>query len=190
MIKQLRPALVIFGLLTLLTGVIYPLLVTGIAQVVFPYQANGSIILQNGTPVGSALIGQSFSDPKFFWGRPSSNSSFSYDPLGSKGSNYGPLNPTWITLVQERIQALQSADPGNTQPIPVDLVTASGSGRDPDISLAAARSQAGRVARIRNLPLATVMSLIDQNTVMRGLGILGEPVVNVLKLNLALERIQ
>jgi K+-transporting ATPase ATPase C chain len=190
MLKQLRPALIIFGLLTLLTGIIYPLVVTGITQVVFPFQANGSLIVQNGTPVGSALIGQSFSDPKFFWSRPSSDTFFPYNSLGSTGSNYGPLNPTWLTLVQERDQALQAADPGNTQPIPVDLVTASGSGLDPHISVAAARYQAGRVARIRNLPLTTVMSLIDQNTFKRGLGFLGEPVVNVLELNLALERLQ
>jgi K+-transporting ATPase ATPase C chain len=190
MIKQLRPALVIFGLLTLLTGIVYPLFVTGIAQVVFPYQANGSIILQNGTPVGSALIGQPFSDPKYFWGRPSSNSSYPDNPLGSRGSNYGPLNTTWLALVQERIQTLHAADPGNTLPIPVDLVTASGSGLDPDISLAAARYQAGRVARLRNLSLSIVMKVIDQYTIKRGLGFLGEPVVNVLEINLALERIQ
>jgi K+-transporting ATPase ATPase C chain len=190
MLKQLRPAFIIFGLLTLLTGIIYPLIVTGIAQVVFPSQANGSIIIQNGTPVGSALIGQPFSDPKLFWGRLSSNSAFPDNPQGSMGSNYGPLNPTWLNLVQERIQALQAADPGNTQLIPVDLVTASGSGLDPHISVAAARYQAGRVARLRNLPPNTVLNLIEQYTIKRGLGFLGEPVVNVLELNLALERLQ
>jgi K+-transporting ATPase ATPase C chain len=190
MLKQLRPAIITFVLLNLLTGVLYPLVITGISQLAFPFQANGSIIKQNGKSVGSALIGQPFSDPKYFWGRPSSSTPFPYNPLGSQGSNDGPLNPSWLSLVQQRVEAYHEVDPEKTLPIPVDLVTASGSGLDPHISLAAARYQASRVARTRNIPLATVNRLIDQYTTRRGLGFLGEPVVNVLKLNLALEGIK
>ena len=190
MLKQIRPALVIFGLLTLITGVVYPLVVTGIAQLVFPKQANGSIIMQNNEPVGSVLIGQWFSDPKYFWGRPSSSTPYPYNPLGSMGSNMGPLNPVWLQSVQGRVNALRAIDPENTLLIPVDLVTASASGLDPQISVAAARYQASRIARLRGLDLNTVMGLIDQFTTNRWLGFLGEPVVNVLELNLALERLQ
>jgi K+-transporting ATPase ATPase C chain len=189
-LKQIRPALVIFGLLTLITGIVYPLAVTGIAQLVFPKQANGSIIMQNNEPVGSALIGQWFSDPKYFWGRPSSSTPYPYNPLGSTGSNEGPLNPAWLQSVQGKVKALRAAEPENTLLIPVDLVTASGSGLDPQISVAAARYQASRIARLRGLDLNTVMGLIDQYTANRWLGFLGEPVVNVLELNLALERLQ
>lgn len=188
--RQVRPAVIIFLLLTVLTGLVYPFFITGIAQVAFPYQANGSIIENQGKAVGSALIGQPFSDPKYFWGRPSSSSGYSYNPLGSTGSNFGPLNPSWISLVQERVQALHAADPGNNLPIPVDLVTASASGLDPHISLAAAEYQAARVARLRSLSMSLVEGLISKYTINRGLGFLGEPVVNVLELNLALDGIK
>jgi K+-transporting ATPase ATPase C chain len=193
MSSHIRPALVSLLLLTLLTGIAYPLLVTGIAQVVFPRQANGSLIVQNGQVVGSSLIGQSFDDPKYFWGRLSATSTFPYNAFNaealtaSSGSNYGPLNPALMTMVQGRIDALKAADPTNTQPIPVDLVTASGSGLDPHISPAAAVYQLDRVARARGLAPAMVQQLIDQHTQGRDLGLLGEPRVNVLELNLALD---
>jgi K+-transporting ATPase KdpC subunit len=187
MLKQLRPALVILGIFTVLTGLIYPLAVTGVAQVLFNHQANGSLIEQNGTVVGSELIGQQFSDPKYFWGRLSDTPDFPYNASSSSGSNYGPDNPALLAAVQARIDALRAADPGNTDPIPVDLVTASASGLDPDISVAAALYQAGRVARDRGLSEDTVTALIDQNTTPRQFGILGEPYVNVLSLNLALD---
>ncbi|MFN8595722.1 MAG: potassium-transporting ATPase subunit KdpC [Anaerolineae bacterium] len=190
---QLRPALVSLALLTLLTGLIYPLLVTGIAQLIFPRQANGSLIVQNGQLVGSALIGQAFDDPKYFWGRLSATGTYPYNAFNaenltaSSGSNYGPLNPALLTMVQARIDALKKADPTNTKPIPVDLVTASGSGLDPHISPAAAAYQLDRVARARGLDPAVVQQLIDQHTQGRDLGLLGEPRVNVLELNLALD---
>jgi K+-transporting ATPase ATPase C chain len=193
MSSQFRPALVSLLLLTLLTGLAYPLLVTGIAQVVFPRQANGSLIVQNGQVVGSALIGQSFDDPKYFWGRLSATGTVPYNAFNAKsltasaGSNYGPLNPALLQAVQGRIDALKTADPTNTLPIPVDLVTASASGLDPHISPAAAAYQLDRVARARGLDPAVVQKLIDQNTQGRDLGILGEPRVNVLELNLALD---
>lgn len=187
MIAHIRPAIVSLLLFTLLTGLAYPLVVTGLAQVVFPAQANGSLIVQNGKVIGSRLIGQEFTDPKYFWGRPSATSPNAYNAAASSGSNLGPSNPALTEAVQERIDALRAADPGNTQPIPVDLVTASGSGLDPDISLAAAQYQAPRVARLRGLPLQKVLDLIDQATQGRQLGFLGEPRVNVLKLNLALD---
>ncbi|MBI5566291.1 MAG: potassium-transporting ATPase subunit KdpC [Chloroflexi bacterium] len=193
MSSQLRPALVSLLLLTLLTGVAYPLLVTGIAQVVFPRQANGSLIVQNGQVVGSSLIGQSFDDPKYFWGRLSATGTFPYNAFNaenltaSSGSNYGPLNPALMEMVQGRIAALKAADPNNAKPIPVDLVTASASGLDPHISPAAAAYQLDRVARARGLDAAVVKQLIDQHTQGRDLGILGEPRVNVLELNLALD---
>lgn len=196
MYSQFRPAIVSLILLTLITGLIYPLVVTGIAQVVFPHQANGSLIVKDGKAVGSELIGQSFDDPKYFWGRLSATGTFPYNAFnaenltGSSGSNYGPLNPALMDAVQARIDALKAADPENTAPIPVDLVTASGSGLDPHISVAAALYQVARVARERGLSEEQVRQLIDQNTEGRQFGFLGEPRVNVLKLNLALDGIQ
>jgi K+-transporting ATPase ATPase C chain len=175
--------------------VIYPLLITGVAEAVFPRQANGSLIIENGKPVGSELIGQQFSDPKYFWGRLSATGDFPYNPYnartgtGSSGSNYGPMNPALVKAAQARIAALRAADPGNTTPIPVDLVTASGSGLDPNISVAAALYQAPRVARLRGLRLSQVQALIARYTQGRQLGFLGEPRVNVLELNLALDAI-
>src|SRR5499427_8745899 len=191
--SQLRPALVSLGIFTILTGLLYPLAVTGIAQVVFPWQANGSLMVRNGQPVGSALIGQPFDDPKYFWGRLSATSPAAYTAFnadkqsGSSGSNYGPLNPALLEAVQGRIKALREADPSNTAPIPVDLVTASGSGLDPHISPAAAAYQAGRVARARGLSEEAVRQLVAQHTEPRTLGLLGEPRVNVLAVNLALD---
>jgi K+-transporting ATPase ATPase C chain len=187
MLKQFKIALILFAFLTILTGLLYPALITGIAQVIFPSQANGSLITQNGQVVGSSLIGQQFDDPKYFWGRLSATGDHPYNAASSGGSNLGPTNPALIKEVSDRIAALQAADPGNTQPIPVDLVTSSGSGLDPDISIAAARYQAARVARIRGLALDRIEALIDQYTTGRIFGILGEPRVNVLSLNLALD---
>jgi len=194
--SQLRPALVSLGILTLLTGLLYPLVVTGIAQVVFPWQANGSLIVQNGRPVGSALLGQPFDDPKYFWGRLSATSPAPYTAFnaekltGSSGSNYGPLNPALFEAVQGRIKALREADPTNTAPVPVDLVTASGSGLDPHISPAAAAYQASRVARARGLGEDALRQVVAQHTAGRTLGLLGEPRVNVLTLNLALDHLK
>jgi K+-transporting ATPase ATPase C chain len=182
--NQLRPALTIFAMLTIITGVIYPLVVTGISQVIFPSQSNGSIIVIDGKAAGSELIGQQFDDPKYFWGRVSA---VGYNADLSSGSNYGPMNPALVDSVQARIDALQAADPNNTLPIPVDLVTASASGLDPHISVAAALYQVHRVASARGLSEADVQSLVDKYTEGRQLGFLGEPRVNVLKLNLALE---
>jgi K+-transporting ATPase ATPase C chain len=194
---QLRPAIVALVMLMIITGVIYPLVVTGIAQAIFPYQANGSIILgADGKPVGSALIGQQFDDPKYFWGRLSATApvpytAFNADKLtGSSGSNYGPLNPALADAVKSRIDALKAADPGNTAPIPVDLVTSSGSGLDPHISPAAAEYQVRRVSRARGLDEARVRELVVRHTEGRELGILGEPRVNVLELNLALDALR
>jgi potassium-transporting ATPase KdpC subunit len=194
--SQLRPALVALGIFTILTGLVYPLVVTGIAQVVFPWQANGSLIVRNGQPVGSALIGQPFDDPKYFWGRlsatsPAGYTAFNGDKLtGSSGSNYGPLNPALVEAAQARIKALQEADPSNTAPIPVDLVTASGSGLDPHMSPAAAAYQVGRVARARGLSEDTVRQMLAQHTEGRTFGLLGEPRVHVLALNLALDDVK
>ena len=196
MTSQLRPAFFMLLILTLITGVIYPLVVTGIAQVVFPSQANGSLIMVGGKAVGSELIGQQFDDPKYFWGRISATGTFAYNAFnaenltGSSGSNYGPLNPALMDMVQARIDALKAADPDNTLPIPVDLVTASGSGLDPHISIAAANYQVHRVAAARGLSEADVQALVDKYTEERQLGFLGEPTVNVLKLNLALDGVQ
>ena len=184
MLKQLKPALIIFGLMAVLTGLLYPAVITGIAQVLFPHQANGSLIFRNGQVVGSELIGQQFDQPQYFWGR---ISAVGYDASTSGGTNFSAMNPALEKQVSDRIATLKAADPGNNQPIPVDLVTASGSGLDPNISIAAARYQAGRISRARNLSIDQVYTLIDQNTQGRFLGILGEPRVNVLKLNLALD---
>jgi potassium-transporting ATPase KdpC subunit len=187
MLKQLKIAVILFGLLTILTGLLYPALITGIAQVVFPYQANGSLIIQNGQVVGSALVGQQFDDPRYFWGRLSATGDHPYNAAISGGSNLGPTNPALEKQVSDRIAALKAADPDNQLPIPVDLVTTSGSGLDPDISIAAARYQAARVARVRGLAPDRVQSLIDQSTTGRIFGFLGEARVNVLQLNLALD---
>ena len=184
---QLRPALVILVALTFVTGVAYPLLVTGVAQAVFPSQAQGSLITKDGKLVGSALIGQSFDDPKYFWGRPSATSPFRYNAASSSGSNLSPTNPDLVKAVQARVEALRAADPGNTAPVPVDLVTASGSGLDPHISPAAALYQVSRVAKARKLDPERVVQLVAQHTEGRWLGLLGEPRVNVLALNLALD---
>ena len=185
--RTLRPALSVFVMLTLVTGLAYPLLVTGIAQLVFPFTANGSVVSVDGKPVGSALIGQSFSAPKYFWGRPSATSPMANNGLASGGSNLGSNNPALLDAVKGRIEALRAADPGNTQAVPVDLVTASGSGLDPEISLAAAHYQAARIARSRSLPVAQVQALIELNAMRPWLGVIGEPRVNVLALNLALD---
>jgi len=187
--EQLRPALASFVLFTVLTGIVYPLAVTGIAQAVFPAQANGSVIVKDGKAVGSRLIGQPFDDPKYFWSRLSATSPQPYNGAASSGSNYGPLNDALMDAVRGRVDALKAADPTNAMPIPVDLVTASGSGLDPHISPAAARYQIGRVARARGLSEATVADLVGRHTTGRQWGVLGEPVVNVLELNLALDAI-
>ena len=183
----LRPALTLFVVLSLVTGLLYPLAVTGVAQTVFPHQANGSLIQRGGTAVGSQLIGQSFTEPGHFWGRPSATAPMPYNAAASGGSNLGPTHPALAQVVQARIAALRAADPGNLQPVPVDLVTASASGLDPHISLAAAAYQAPRVARARGLPLTQVQALVQQHTESPWLAWLGEPRVNVLALNLALE---
>jgi K+-transporting ATPase ATPase C chain len=190
---QLKPAIILLALLTLMTGVIYPLVVTVIAQVAFPAQANGSLIVKDGQPIGSRLIGQPFDDPRYFWGRLSATGTYPYNSFNaealtaSSGSNYGPLNPDLMNIVQGRIDALKAADPSNTQPIPVDLVTASGSGLDPHVSPAAAEYQVARVARARGMDESIVRQLVAQHTQGRDLGVLGEPRVNVLELNLALD---
>jgi K+-transporting ATPase ATPase C chain len=193
MTSQLRPAIVLFFILTVITGILYPLAVTGIAQVIFPFQANGSVIAQNGQAVGSNLIGQQFDDPKYFWGRLSATGTFAYNAYNaqnltaSSGTNYGPLNPALVKAVQARMAALHAADPENNTPIPVDLVTASGSGLDPDSSPASALYQVARVARVRNLSVEAVTQLVNQHTQGRQFFIFGEPRVNVLQLNLALD---
>jgi K+-transporting ATPase ATPase C chain len=193
MLSQFRPALVALLMLTVVTGVIYPLAVTGLAQALFPAQANGSLIVQAGQVVGSALIGQPFDAPGYFWGRLSATGTFPYNAFNadhltaSSGSNLGPLNPALLDAAQARIDALRAADPGNTARIPVDLVTASGSGLDPHISPAAARYQVPRVAAARGLSEMQVRQLVDAHTQGRQFGFLGEPVVNVLQLNLALD---
>ena len=183
----LRPALSLLILLTVLAGIVYPLAVTGLAQVLFPHQANGSLLLKGGKPVGSALIGQSFTAPKYFWGRPSATTPQAYNGIGSTGSNLGPSNPALTDAAKQRVASLQAADPGNRAPIPVDLVTASGSGLDPEISSAAAQYQLARVARARGLPVDEVQMLVARYTRGRQFGVLGEPRVNVLELNLALD---
>ena len=185
--SHLRAALVSLVVLTGVTGVVYPVVVTAIAQLVFPYQANGSLIVKDGKVVGSTLIGQSFDDPRYFWGRPSATSPFGYNAASSSGSNLSPTNPALVKSVQERVDALRAADPDNKTAVPVDLVTASGSGLDPHISPAAARYQVGRVARARKLDPTAVRQLVESHTEGRQWGFLGEPRVNVLALNLALD---
>jgi K+-transporting ATPase ATPase C chain len=183
----LRPAVVMLLILSLLTGLVYPLLTTVAAQALFPAQAGGSLILRDGKPVGSALIGQSFSEPKYFWGRLSATGPVPYNAAASSGSNYGPLHPALLDAAKARLQALKDADPESTAPVPVDLITASGSGLDPEISLAAAQYQRDRVAQARGLAPDQVQALIDAHAASRWLGFLGEPRVNVLALNLALD---
>lgn len=187
MIRELRPALLVFVLLSAATGLAYPGLVTAIAVLAFPAQAGGSLIVRDGRVVGSALLGQPFSDPRYFWGRPSATGPQPYNAGASSGSNLGATNPALLEAAAARIAALRAADPGNDAPVPVDLVTASGSGLDPHVSPAAARYQAARVARARNLARERVLALVAAHTQGRTLGILGEPRVNVLTLNLALD---
>jgi len=189
-LKHLRIAIVALLFFTVLTGLAYPLVVTGIGQVLFPGNANGSLIKENGKIVGSELIGQPFSDPRYFWSRLSATGPFPYNAAASSGSNYGPTNPALFDAVKGRIKQLRDADSTNTLPIPVDLVTASGSGLDPHISVAAALYQLNRVARDRNMSVGQVRSLVDQYTEGRQFGFLGEPSVNVLLLNLALDTVQ
>src|SRR5881409_1358680 len=184
MIAHIRPAIVSLILLSAVTGVVYPMVVTAIAQLIFPHQADGSLIVKDGKVVGSALIGQPFDDPKYFWGRPSATSPFGYNAASSSGSNQSPTNPDLIKAVQSRVEALRAADPGNAAPVPVDLVTASGSGLDPHISPAAALYQVQRVAKARNLEEAVVQRLVALHTEGRLLSLFGEPRVNVLDLNL------
>jgi K+-transporting ATPase KdpC subunit len=189
MLRQLRIALILLVIFTVITGIIYPLVVTGIAQGLFHHQANGSLITKNGTVVGSELIGQWFSEPQYFWGRLSATTSVPYNATASSGSNLGPSNPALQAAIQARIDALKEYDPNNTQPIPVDLVTYSASGLDPDISIAAADYQVPRVARYRGLSEEQVTALVKQYTEGRQFFIFGEPRVNVLELNLALDNL-
>ena len=188
MLAQCRIAVISLALFTVLTGIVYPAFVTAIAQVAFPHQANGSLILQDGKPVGSELIGQPFDDPGYFWGRPSTTAPFPDNAGASTGSNLSPTNPSLIQAVQGRVEALRAADPGNLAPVPVDLVTASGSGLDPHISPAAALYQVARVARLRKQDPQIVQRLLDEHVEERLLGLFGEPRVNVLLLNLDLDR--
>jgi K+-transporting ATPase ATPase C chain len=183
----IRPAVTLLLLMTALLGIVYPLVVTGIAKVAFPDQAAGSLIMKDGKAVGSTLIGQNFTAPKYFWGRPSATGNAPYNGVASAGSNLGPLNPALTDAIKARAEALRAADPGNNAPVPVDLVTASGSGLDPEISVAAAQYQLARVAKARGLTNEAVQKLIDAHTKGRWLGFLGEPRVNVLELNLALD---
>lgn len=185
--SELRPALIVFGLLTLITGIVYPLIVTGIGQGAFGNEANGSAIMAGERMLGSRFLGQPFTSPKYFWGRPSATSPQPYNAAASSGSNLGPINPALEAAVKDRIAALRAADPGNTAPVPVDLVTASGSGLDPHISPAAAEYQVARVARERGVSEEQLRKLVQAATEGRTLGILGEPRVNVLELNLSLE---
>lgn len=189
LLKSLRPAIVSFVLLSAITGLLYPLAVTGVGQGLFPRQAAGSLIEVDGKTVGSELIGQNFTSPRYFWGRPSATGPMANNAAVSSGSNQGPLNPALSDVVKARIEALRAADPGNQAPVPADLVNASASGLDPHISMAAARYQAGRVARERGMAAAKVQALIDANTEPRDLVVLGEPRVNVLRLNLALDQV-
>jgi K+-transporting ATPase ATPase C chain len=188
--NQFRVAVLLFIILSVITGAIYPLFVTGIAQVFFYDQANGSLIIKTGKPIGSTLIGQPFNDPKYFWGRISATAPVSYNAAASSGSNFGPSNPALLGAVKARIEALKTADPYNDNPIPVDLVTASASGLDPHISKAAAYYQVPRVARMRGLSLNSAKEIINQHTQGRFLGLIGEPVVNVLEVNLELDKLR
>lgn len=190
LLTSLRPALVTFAVLSVLTGLVYPLIVTGIGQAIFGREAAGSLIYKDGKPVGSELIGQAFKDPKYFWSRPSATSPMANNASSSSGSNLGPLNTAWVDAVRGRVDALKAADPGNTEPVPVDLVTASASGLDPHISAAAALYQAARIARVRGLPQLRVRALAQEAVETPLLGLIGEQRVNVLKLNLALDALQ
>lgn len=190
MFTMLRPAVVLFAILSAITGLIYPLLVTGIGRVVFPYQAAGSLVERDGKIVGSALLGQPFADPGHFWSRPSATSPMPYNAAASSGSNLGPLNPALIDAVRDRVAALRAADPANVARVPVDLVTTSASGLDPDISLAGAYYQAARVARARGIAENQVIALIAAHALQPMAGFLGEPRVNVLQLNLALDKLK
>jgi K+-transporting ATPase ATPase C chain len=190
MMRILRQAITCLAVFTVITGIAYPLVVTGIAQLAFPRQANGSLIISNGKAVGSSLIGQSFTSPRYFWARPSATSPMPYNAANSSGSNLGPLNPALTGNVKTRIEQLKAADTASKPLVPVDLVTASGSGLDPDISPAAAEYQVSRVAKLRNLDESRIRELVARHTMNRQLGILGEPRVNVLELNLALDELQ
>ena len=184
----IRPAIVLFAVLTLICGVLYPFAITGIGQIAFASQAGGSLVLRDGKPIGSSLIGQAFSSPAYFWGRPSATSPMANNAASSSGSNQGPLNPALVDAVKGRIDALKTADPSNKMPIPVDLVTASGSGLDPEISVAAAYYQTDRIARERKLSADVVRGIVDQYKAAQHVGFFGEPRVNVLALNLALDQ--
>jgi K+-transporting ATPase ATPase C chain len=186
--KQLKSAFLVFLLLTVVTGIIYPFVITAVAQVFFHHQANGSIILKDGKPIGSSLIGQSFEDPNYFWGRLSATSPAAYNATASSGSNFGPLNMVLRQNVEARVKLLQNADLENKNLVPIDLVTASASGLDPHISIAAAMYQVPRVSRLRGIPREKVAEIVRQNTQERFMGIIGEPVVNVLQLNMALDK--
>lgn len=190
MLTLIRNAFVMLLLMTVLTGAAYPLVATGLAQAIFPAQSNGSLVMKDGKAVGSSLIGQSFTEPKYFWGRPSATTPMADNGASSTGSNLGPTNPALTDAVKQRIDALRTADPGNDAPVPVDLVTASGSGLDPEISPAAAQYQLMRVAKARGVEPAKVQQLVVQATTGRQFGLLGEPRVNVLQLNLALDALQ
>ncbi len=186
--KQIRICVLLFLSLSILTGLLYPFLITGLAQLIFPLQSNGSLVMKNGKIVGSRLIGQPFESPRYFWGRLSATIP-SYNAAASSGSNLGPMNPKLTVAVRGRLEQLYSADPENVQPVPVDLVTASSSGLDPHITIAAAQYQKSRIARLRNIPETKVEELINRFTTPRFVGLFGEPVVNVLELNLALDEI-
>ncbi len=188
--RYIRPSLCLLFVMTMLLGIAYPLAMTGLAKAVFPSQAAGSLIRRGDVLVGSSLIGQSFADPRYFWGRPSATAPQPYNGLGSSGSNLGPLNPALLERVAAQVKLFRDADPGNTNPVPVDLVTASASGLDPEISPAAADYQAPRVARLRNIPLATVQALIARHRTPDRFDALGEARVNVLELNLALDSLK
>jgi len=190
MFRQLRPVLMVFLLLTIVTGIIYPLLVTGVVQLAFPEKANGSLIRRGGGYAGSELIGQPFDDLKYFWGRLSATPDFPYNSASSSGSNLGPSNPALVEAVKARLEALQKADPENKSSVPIDLLTSSGSGLDPHITPAAAFYQVSRVARARGIPEDQIRGLVEGFIESRQWGFLGEPRVNVLRLNLALDRQQ
>jgi K+-transporting ATPase ATPase C chain len=190
LMQVIRPAVIFMVIMTVLTGVIYPLMITGIAQVVFPDQANGSLIYEGDKVVGSALIGQPVDDPKYFWSRPSATGPFPYNASASSGSNLGPIEPNLTNAFKGRVDALKQADPGNEKPIPVDLITASGSGLDVHLSPAAAEYQVSRVAKTRGLHEGTVRDLVTKHTELRTFGLLGEDRVNVVTLNLDLDKVK